>query len=132
MEYLTCDKKNLVILGLLLAVITLIVYSYRLSNSENNTNVKPVVEKMENDKRIVLYKAEWCGHSQAIKPVWNAVKDNLSNVITVETIDCDEEKAKCGSVSGFPTIVLYNGKTKIEYSGDRSFDSIKKFIDSNK
>lgn len=92
------------------------------------------VEHMEEIK-CKLYYANWCGHCQNFKPVWNKIIDKYKNnsKITIETIDCDANKEICDAkqIKGFPTIQLEKGNKIIEYNGSRTESSVSEFIEKN-
>lgn len=87
---------------------------------------------------VVLFWASWCGHSKNMKPHWDAVKERLqgTGINMVEVDDSDKELLKANDVAGFPMLRLYasgftsGSKDYIQYSGDRSAESIMKFITS--
>ncbi len=83
---------------------------------------------------MVLFWADWCGHSKAIKPKWDAVCPVLrnANITTVEVDDkTHADQIKAMGIKGFPTVRFYPdgfpSNNFIEYHGDRSEDSLVKF-----
>jgi len=84
---------------------------------------------------IILYYTDWCGHSQRMQPEWDAFAKEYAGRLHIEKIDCEKNRDRCGKVSGFPTIRLYKGGDDakvIEFSGQRTKDGLKRFIDANK
>jgi thioredoxin-like negative regulator of GroEL len=79
---------------------------------------------------LYLFKADWCGHCVAFKPVWENLKTNMQSKIKMITYDSKEhaEEIKEFKVSGFPTIILMNNKNAIEYSGPRNEQAITDFV----
>lgn len=99
-------------------------------------------EIMELQKKhgIVLFYMDGCRHCEAMKPAWNKVIDELKEkhkdeiiLGAIESGDMDMFK-KSGispSVSGFPTILYFhpnNISRNDMYSGDRSYEDLKKWI----
>jgi thiol-disulfide isomerase/thioredoxin len=93
-----------------------------------------------NELSLNLFKADWCGHCQNFKPVWEELKKNkIIDNKPIEYIEYnDKDKAKWEKtntgINGYPTIILKVGQkvgTKvIEYNGPRTVDDIIKFIKS--
>lgn len=93
-----------------------------------------------NQPTLVFFTAEWCGHCQRSKPVFEEIIKNYNNKhgLKVVEIDADKNKdmAKKFDISGYPTIIFFTeGLNKpddaVHYEGDRTYDSIADFINSN-
>lgn len=95
------------------------------------------------DKKIILYKAEWCGHCKILKPEWEKFKtiyDTFKNDITkkydinIDIIEYDGDRdekiiSQHNDVQGFPTIMIEYNMKREEYMGSRSpIDILKKLI----
>jgi protein disulfide-isomerase-like protein len=80
---------------------------------------------------LVLFKADWCGHCNNFKPVWNNLKTNYKN-INYQEFDADKDKQvmKTFKISGYPTLMFKKGGKMIEYKGMRDKESILSFIES--
>jgi protein disulfide-isomerase-like protein len=87
---------------------------------------------LENKPKLVLFKAEWCGHCRNFKPTWEAMKNSLTN-IDFKTYDADNDESVMSKygIQGFPTIVLEKNDKVIEYNGERSVDNIIQFVNEN-
>ena len=99
-------------------------------------------EIMELKKKhgVVLFYMNGCGHCVTMKPAWNKLinelKEKHKNEIilgAVESGDMDifNKHGLKPSVSGFPTILYFNPKNPDKpesYSGDRSYEDLKKWI----
>jgi thiol-disulfide isomerase/thioredoxin len=91
------------------------------------------------DKSIIIFKAEWCGHCKTAKPEFDklvgaspiTLKDGSK--ATVKVLDADKHKDEITpyKIRGFPTILVANGGTTTEYPGPRTSDEVIKFINSN-
>lgn len=81
-------------------------------------------------KEVYLFKAEWCPHCTAFKPVWNKLQTALKGKYNFITVDADKDKAKIQEwkIEGFPTIIKRVGNNAIEYSGPRDEVNVMKFI----
>lgn len=100
-------------------------------------------QKVNTKPTIVLIYADWCGHSKRILPAWDRVREILGENNQIEVLDFEEKRDKqmvekltstLSNFGGFPDIRMFPegfpGKS-IEYTGDRSEDSILKFAYTN-
>lgn len=86
---------------------------------------------------LVLFHSEWCGHCKALMPAWKKVEQALQGsgieVLTLDDKALGSDMQKHGIV-GFPDVRLYPGgfpsSEPIKYKGDRSFESLMKFVSS--
>ena len=99
-------------------------------------------EVMELKKKhgVVLFYMNGCGHCVTMKPAWNKLinelKEKHKNEIILGAIDSGgmdifNKHGLKPSVSGFPTILYFNPKNPDKpesYSGDRSYEDLKKWI----
>ena len=90
--------------------------------------------------KITLYHSDWCSHCKEFKPIWNQLKESLSNSnINNKQIEFIEYEYPNDLVSflkegveEFPTIKISKNNNSYEYKGDTTFDSIKKeLLDDN-
>jgi len=145
-------NRNLIIgLGVAL-VIAVLVILFLLLNNRNSKYQKmprgmekvmieePSPRRIVKDERVpslVLFYANWCGHSQNFLDVWSQL---LSQNLKCDMIGLEEKEnhkdIEVNSISGFPTVRLYpNGYTPasqdyIEYNGNRSLESLIDFVKS--
>jgi thiol-disulfide isomerase/thioredoxin len=87
---------------------------------------------------LVMFYADWCGHSKNMIPVWEKISQVLNQSGQFEVISLEQKKngaemQKYG-VRGFPDIRFYPdgfpGQNSIPYHGDRSLESLMKFVQS--
>lgn len=87
---------------------------------------------------LVLFHADWCGGCQQFMPVWKQVEEILQEPEFIETISLEHgshgDEMKSQNIQAFPTLRLYidgyPGQDYVEYSGNRSLDSVMKFVQS--
>lgn len=80
---------------------------------------------------FVKYYAPWCGHCKKLAPTWSELAGKLRNRVNVVEFNCDasENKAKCRAegITGYPTLVFYQGGEKAEYRGARGLSQMEDF-----
>ncbi len=119
-------------------------YKKYLKYKEKYLELKKTAEKLDvlrNNKMIgggqekldlFLFKAEWCGHCKAFKPVWEELQQKFRTKYNFYTYDNEENKneMKQWEIRGFPTIIGKRGDTATEYRGPRDFESLSAFFES--
>jgi len=109
------------ILAIVLAVISIAIILSSSSKSKSNSGSK-----------IVLYYANWCGHSKTFLPAWDCEEETKNEkTITPERILCEnDERKKCTFLNGFPTVIAIKDNEIIPFQGDRTFEELKTFSKS--
>ena len=105
----------------------------KLKQLEDRLNSQTVTQKGgSNKKEIYLFKADWCGHCKAFKPVWDQLETNFKNKYSFKVYDADknEKEIKEWQIGGFPTVIAKEGAKATEYVGPRDYDSLKNFFES--
>lgn len=98
--------KYVAILITLIAIAAFVISTTCLKKTEN---ISP-------QKKLLLYKAEWCPACKGFLPVWENVKKNLKGEIDVEVIECTEDPDRCANIAYLPTLKLVNGDKVEEFS----------------
>lgn len=94
---------------------------------------------IKNEKpKLVLFYAPWCGHCKNFmnngwKEFIDFYKKNLTPVLDVVTLSCDDNKQLCQEIGvrGYPTVILFVNGKRIIYSGDRTKEDLLYFISGN-
>lgn len=121
-------NKRLVIVALLFVALVLL-----------RITVKGQWEGFQDEKKVVIAKADWCGHCRKAAPEFEKLRQasplRLANgsQATVEIVDADQNKAEVAAlgVKGFPTIMVMKGGEKLEYPGERTYDAVVEFLNQN-
>ena len=89
-------------------------------------------EELFSEPEFIIYTSKGCGHCDKLKSYWTDIENEIKKTnSTLINIECSEEPEKCNGVVGVPTMILKQGDSEIEYSGDRSPEDIRKFIEKN-
>jgi len=94
----------------------------------------------EEERKIIFYYAEWCGHCVSFKPKWIEIKKRIdklqktNKMVSYEEYEADKNPKEIdkANVTGFPTIKMQFGNKTVEYSGDRDPDAIMEALLSTK
>ncbi|CAH8862753.1 unnamed protein product [Trichobilharzia szidati] len=96
-------------------------------------NYNDVVTDKSKAVFVKLY-APWCGHCKALAPTWEELAEAFKNSddIIIAKMDSTVNEVEDLKVTSFPTLKYYpkNSDEVIDYTGDRSFEALKKFVES--
>ena len=89
-------------------------------------------------RKLVLYYLPGCPHCTVLKDGPNAVWNKLEKKYTASSqhkitkVDCDAKRdvADKLDIQGFPAIILFKNGKRTDYEGDRSLDSLEKFLNN--
>lgn len=87
-------------------------------------------ENFEAKPKIVLCKANWCGHCKKFMPVWEEVSEELKDEADFVVYDSEEDKEKLTEygVKGFPTVFKLVDGERIDFKGARTAENLRKFV----
>ena len=81
---------------------------------------------------FVKFYAPWCTHCQALAPVWDLLRKEVSDKVNVVRVDCtdgkeNQELCRQFNIKGFPTLLLLADDKYHKYKGQRDISSLKLF-----
>lgn len=81
-------------------------------------------------KKVILFYANWCGHCQTFKPIWENLKVHLdNNGIEHEEYESSNQKIMDDfDIQGFPTIKVIQNNVATDYNGQRNPDAILNYL----
>jgi thiol-disulfide isomerase/thioredoxin len=80
--------------------------------------------------KIVLFKADWCGHCKMFMPVWTKLQEDYKRTIKFITYDSEVHKDQINkmNVQGYPTIHILQNGGREEYIGERTYEGLEEKI----
>lgn len=76
---------------------------------------------MTQDPWLIKFYVPWCGHCQAMAPIWIQLGKEMKGKLNIGEVNCDIEHRLCKDVQlqGYPTILFFRGGERVEYLGSR-------------
>lgn len=95
------------------------------TNVSNNDNIDNVDNQ---DRKLILFYAEWCGASRQFLPVWDEIEELVEIQTQRVNVDENQEMAKEYGIQYLPTLYLVSGDNRVKYDGPRTKNNIVKFV----
>ena len=127
-------KINLPRILILLLALILLVLIYKTFLKEGfESTCEELPSKLNKDKQLVLFYANWCGHCKKMKPDWDSASQEVGNekMIKVDVGEGTPEQKKMMEkydVQGFPTILVFENGEYIAKHEERSKESFLDFF----
>jgi protein disulfide-isomerase-like protein len=131
-------RNHYVAIALSVVVVAVLLYLYlrRGSTSSSPVEVEGFDQEFGSKPCMALFYAPWCGHCKSLMPTWDQLSAQHGEHMT--KVNCDENRdmAEKHGIAGFPTIKFcHNGlndsENTTEFQGERSADSLNKFLMDN-
>jgi thiol-disulfide isomerase/thioredoxin len=128
------NLKNIIIIISIIVVILLIQNIFNIKSNYYNSLI--LFNNHNKTPLFVNFNTTWCYWSKKLNSTWKKLEIDMSNKdIKIIDIKCDKdnnkELCKRYQINGYPTIKLIIGNKIIDYEGNRSFEDMKNFIESN-
>lgn len=119
-----------------ISLLLLIIYALYINKDVIFNKIKSYFGKTENysSRQIVLFHLPGCGHCERLRPSWNKLVSDFSNnsLVSFKEVsgDLEPEEVQKYNITGFPTILQLDSGVKVRtYTGDRSLESLKLFVE---
>jgi protein disulfide-isomerase A6 len=101
----------------------------------DEVNFEKVVSSSESIMVLVLFMAEWCTYCKAFEPEYAAVAESCAltgSQVLIAKVDVGQHRALGArlDITHYPTLRFFRGEVGEEYDGQRSTDSIVKWINA--
>jgi len=117
--------SNMDLLVLIFWIFLIFLFLNELFKKDNDTFKNISIIKIYN------FNTTWCGHSKAFQPVWDNFVSSLdvSDNIKAYDIKCDNDSnnklIEKYRITGFPTVIIDNGNSFLNYEGARSVNALR-------
>jgi len=127
--------KNLPRVLVLVFILAVLFYFYSNYLKEGfEVESKDFESKIKtSDKTLVLFYAEWCGHCEKFRPIWDEAEKEAESrgfkmlkVNVGDNKEHDKRVTEKYGVEGFPTILVFKNGSHKEYEGERTKESLLK------
>jgi thiol-disulfide isomerase/thioredoxin len=83
---------------------------------------------------FTMFGVDWCPHCTSAKPIVESLKASMTNAdVTVRVVNPEKEPqaAEGFQIDGYPTFYLEKAGQKTKYSGPRTVEGMKAFLQQN-
>lgn len=118
------------IIGLIIAAIIAFI-AYRMWPRKHESHKTAI---SQNETILYYFYSPHCGYCKMFKPVWDKVSKDITHGHGVRTIAIDatdpanNDIAFYYNINAYPTIILVTPNKNYEYTGNRSYEDIERFV----
>ena len=110
-----CNIRNCILFFLL--ILLFLLYTKFLKKEGFESSCENLEKDIKEDKKLVLFYADWCGHCKKLKPIWDDAATNADDkMIKLNVGDGKPEQKQIMekyNIKGFPTVIMFeNGENK--------------------
>ena len=101
---------------------------------KSHQDAKKLCDMKRKGPWMILYKANWCGHCQMLKPEWNKFTIKMKQVprLNIAEVDSDFMSSMDEQIMGYPTIKMYHdNKPVADFQEERSVSGLQNFAMNN-
>jgi thioredoxin-like negative regulator of GroEL len=110
---------------------------------DNIVNLPEKLDQIPNDKKnkynlsfpsLIYFSKSDCKFCDSFNPIWDEIKVSMSDMnLNFIKMDCQKNAKKCKDfkIDEVPTIKLFIGRKGIKFSGTRTLENIKEFLNKN-
>jgi thiol-disulfide isomerase/thioredoxin len=83
---------------------------------------------------FTMFGVDWCPHCKTAKPIVETLKANMTNAdVAIQVVNPEKEPqaAEGFQIDGYPTFYLEKAGQKTKYSGPRTVEGMKAFLQQN-
>lgn len=75
---------------------------------------------------FIKFYAPWCGHCQALAPIWTELGKEMQGKLNIGEVDCEKDQRLCKDlrVRSYPTMMYFRGGERVEYEGLRGLGDL--------
>ncbi len=75
---------------------------------------------------FIKFYAPWCGHCQALAPVWSEFGKEMQGKLNIGEVNCDTDSRLCKDlrINSYPTMMYFRGGERVEYDGLRGLGDL--------
>ena len=130
-----CDKNIyglLVVLALIVIGIITVKFAYSYFSNFYKTIDNANTDNADTNKKMILFYWTDCGHCKKMMPIWDKLQQDYPQYYSkIEKAEITPAQENEFNITGYPVIFMTkNNKKYLEYNGDRTYDAIKNFFDS--
>ena len=105
-------------------------------NSNTSNYITSKLNNSNNDKKLMLFYKTSCSYCMDFLPIWYEIINNLPNNIMYEEINADKDIesnkiTNSNKITSVPTIILLINNEKKVYTGQRTYQNIARFLQTN-
>lgn len=121
----------------LIVIVVVVIVLYLFYRAREGLATAPARVYIDSDStKLIVFFMPWCGHCQKFldgpNSVWNQLKRKYRGRtdVTLAEVNCEKypEIARQYGVNSYPTIIKFQGKRIVKFSGERTLSALEQFL----